>query len=384
MSENYYTLYEITRECSELPEKSDREIYSTNLWKINDYLYTINYEAELDYEYAKAYYLRGKSFSGASGCSSFRNGNWYGRNLDWTYDNQVDFVVKTDRVIGIAGMVPGLNKDTVGSFNTNLDEYKILPFYLLDGINKDGVFCNTNVVPTDKGDTTGTTPAIEKRDTICSAMLPRYILDHFSTATEAIEYINNYVSIYSSKSVKNMGYDLHVMIGDTEKTYILEFVDNTLTWTENKIMTNFFINGVTFNEDGKVNTIIDGQKPSDNGITDFGSGLERYNIIVDNLESVNSENTTLELIKKIQYTNAYTLGNWPSEFVSPTYNITVDTPMDSEQYQYVFGKALEYYKTRTRNKPLTWQTTHSSIYDLQNKCLTVLNQETNTKYKYTL
>lgn len=373
---------------------SDAGIVNGSLEMIAPYLYQIEY-SDLDYDFANKYF-NAKNLGikiGAPGCcSSVRNGQWCARNFDWVYSNQAEFIVKTSNTIGIAGQIPELTDDFVKT-NEYSDLYKIVPFMIVDGINKDGLFCTTNVVPTDKGSTTGTVPATELKNKISSVMLPRYILDNFSSAKGAVLYLQNFVSVYVPKNLQKMGYETHYLIADKNNTYLIEFIDNELRALEissKPYMTNFHLLGTTFNPDGKVYTPADvelGHLPSvENGITPHGSGLERYNLIVQNYDNCGSKEGMLDLMNKLFYTNAYknsTNPYWYTEFVGNR-NLTVDS--SPEEYQEVVDIVQEAYRNRKRVGADidTWQTNHTSIYDLKKRCLFLRTQEHDEEYIVTL
>lgn len=211
---------------------------------VKNYFYEIEY-ADIDYEYAYKYFKEKQPII-FDGCSSVRNGNWYGRNLDWTYDNNAEFLVRTPNAngryatIGIASAISGLTNDVVKSKAYN-DQYKIVPFMLSDGINEHGVIANMNVVPLDKGATTKSVPKVSEELEMCSLMLVRYILDHFSSAKEAVEYIENYVSVFMPTTLLNMSYETHLMVADENETYLIEFVGNEIVTMQmdKPYMTNF-------------------------------------------------------------------------------------------------------------------------------------------------
>jgi len=87
-------------------------------------------------------------------CTSGRFGNFHARNLDWYYDNEVDFIVRTKAHDGLYASIstctaiPQLSDKVVASREYS-DKYKMLPFYVTDGINEHGVVVNGNVVPKD-------------------------------------------------------------------------------------------------------------------------------------------------------------------------------------------------------------------------------------------
>lgn len=359
--------------------------------RIKNYFYEMICD-NIDYDYAYQYMKEKKPFV-VGGCSSVRNGNWYGRNLDWTYDENAEFLVRTPNTngryasIGVASAIPGLTNDFV---KTKEDSklYKIVPFMLADGINEKGLVVNTNVVPLDKGITSRTIPAVSEEVEICSLMLVRYVLDHFTTAKAAAEYIRDHMAVYMPTTLLQMKYQTHYMIADENKTYLVEFVGNETVISEmdKPYMTNFYLVDVAFNQDGKVYTpadVADEHLPSENNITDYGSGLERYNLIVDNYDSANSKDGMRELMDKLKYTNAYKSSTdpfWYTEFVGAN-NLTVND--DVEDYIPVVTAAIEMFENRTRDSK-TWQTTHSVIYDIAERKAYIIVQEDGTELEFTL
>lgn len=357
--------------------------------KVKDYLYEVKY-SELDYEFANNWFKNGNAAISRGACSSVRKDNWYCRHYDWNYNHDVDFIIRTPRLngryatVGLGGCDPSLKEDFVSTFAYS-DSYKIVPFKLLDGINEYGVFANTNVVPNQKGETTGTIPIEEQKLELCNLMIPRFVLDNFKTAQEAIDYIRNYVSIYSySPLVTNFKEDIHVMIGDENKTFVMEFVDNQIVVNEFPIMTNFFIDGVDFNEDGSVYTPedhdFDDTKSaiSVNHITSHGQGLERFNILNAGFNSIVDKQSARELMDKVYYTGAYTSRDpiWYSECVGDM-GVHGDYTLDSRlsSLNQIWNVMRGQYADRSRDTAETWHTVHSCIYDLKNRKIYFIAQE---------
>ena len=223
-------------------------------------------------------------------------------------------------------------------------------------------------------------------------MLPRFILDRFKTAAEAINYLREHASIYVPQGVRNMGYEIHFMIGDRNNTYILEFVDNEIKITEKPIMTNFHLFGVEFNKDGSVYTPESMDENHDamktNKISSYGSGLERFNLINYNYNNLIDKNSCRAFLNKLKYTNAYrpeTNPYWFTEFVGgdlTVANIAAD-------FSEAVAKAQDNFNHRTRDfDPAhpdyygTWHTEHSSLYDLENKKLYLISQEDGVEYEF--
>lgn len=366
--------------------------------KIKDFLYELNYD-ELDYEYAKQK-LDASQDVNVGACSSVQKGNFYGRKYDWLYDNTAEFIVRTPAkdgryaTIGVGGFSADLTEEVVSS-DTPSESYKIVPFKIVDGINEKGLVCNINVVPVQKGETTGTTPLLEERERICNLMLPRYILDNFATAKEATEYIKNYVSVYNHKLLgEQFHYDLHVMVGDKDNTYVIEFVNNEVRVLEKAYMTNFHLSDVNFNSDGSVYTPeTKNENPaydamSVNNITSHGSGLERYNLINEAYETLESKEDMAALLDKLTYTNAYkdeVTPRWYTEGVGEQKDGTDETVNSSiELCEQTFVKMKEFFAERSRENPMTWQTVHSSLYDIEARKVYIIAQEDGEEMEFQL
>ena len=306
----------------EIAVKADISVY-TSLKKVKEYEYEVVYDS-LDYDYAKAYFEENNTPISGS-CSAMRQGNFVGRNYDWKLDYVPSFIVRTPNcqghkaVIGTASNLSGLTRDVVESRKYS-SLYKILPFRLLDGINEDGLMIEDNVVPSQGN--TQTVPTVEKRERVSAHMLLRYMLDKFSTVDEAVDYIIKYVEVYFPTEFTDAGYDLHWMLSDSNKSVVMEVINNAIVVTEQQIMTNFHINGVTFKEDGSVYTNVDaasGILPTTMGRDAHGSGLERYNKLNAVKESVVDAESMREAMNNIFYSNAYTITEpltdvWCSEF----------------------------------------------------------------------
>lgn len=349
--------------------------------KQGDWLYYTEYD-ELDYDYAKEHFEKqAPALSG--GCSCKVQNGFAGRNYDWYYNNQETFVVKTPNTIGVAGM-ESLTRELLES-KENVNDFKVLPFYLQDGENADGLFAEINVV-----NATGfrkTIPLIEKRESICTRMLVRYILDNFSSVNEAVEYLQNYVEIYNPQVYLDKGYEAHYLLADSEKSVVIEFIENGIVAIPSDKSTNFHLYGVEFNEDGSVNTpqtAIDGHYASENHINEYEVGLERYNAL--NSGNITDVESAMSVMRGINFSKAYTNeigeGFWYSEFVGG--DITNDTPANDEN---VIARAQEYkeaFEHATREQGIFWITTHTSVYDLANTTLYINVQEEQQQYIFPL
>lgn len=373
--------------------------------KIKDYLFE-TYYGVIDYGNAYAYFASQADPIDMGACSAARNGNWYGRNLDWTYDENAEFIVHTPHVAGryaslaVAGGIPGLTNDVVTSEEYNA-LYKIVPFRLYDGINEHGVIINMNVVPTDNG-TNVSIPTEQEEVTISAQMLVRYVLDYFKTASEAVDYIQKHMKIYFSNSLHDHNYELHFMVADEEKTYLVEFAENAAIVVDmsddadsniagKAYMTNFYLNDITLNDDGTVYTpgtqTADYNAKDTNGITDCGAGLERYNYIVDAYDSANTKDGMRAMMNGLKYTRTYSTATdaaepvWLTEYVG-VLGLTVIS--DPEDFDAVVQYAGGLFNDRTRTDGLTWQTVHSAVYDIENRALNIIVQEDDEELEFAL
>lgn len=343
-----------------------REVYEVdevNATKLSDYLYSIEYK-DWDYKNAKFY----KPAKAA--CSSVTKGNLAGRNFDWYYDDKVNFVIKCKGKSGC--------HDSIGVANSRItkagveskkwaETYAQLPFMTTDGINDAGVYCNINVVPCgDKGITTGQ-PGIHKKK-LCQAALVRFILDYADSADDAIQKLRG-VNVYAQN-----GLECHLMIYDGVKSYIVEWINNEMKVTEGNIMTNFYLDGWN----GEVKSVSLGNSVEEvqaTGLTDHAQGLERYLILQDMYE----DNDVKDALEAVNYTKTYTDGEWYSEFNDG--DLTVYS--DAEDYSDIISTAQQEYQNKKRDGKV-WVTKHRSIYNIENKTVSVSSEEEDTYFDFTL
>ena len=388
-------------ETSDRIDRIDRGF--TSLEKVKDYLYEAYYD-NLDYYEAYKYFSSGEDIGNVGACSAARNGQFYGRNLDWLYNNQAEFIVHTSRsagkyaTIGVAGGMPALTEKFVSSGKYS-KEYKIVPFRLYDGINECGVIANMNVVPLDKG-SNRSIPTVSSKVTVSGNMLVRYLIDHFATAADAVKFVREHMTIYFSKSLHDLGYELHFMVADKTQTFLIEFIDNEAVVTEmtedadttlagKEYMTNFFLSDVVFNDDGTVFTPADddGNAIDDNNITPHGSGLERYNYIVENIDSANTKAGMRTMMNGLFYSKAYPTSEspaspaWCTEFVGIG-KLTAGSP--AVDFDPVFSVVGGIYANRNRDNSDVWHTVHSAVYDIGNKTLNIVVQEDGEELNFAL
>ncbi len=306
----------------------------------------------------------------AFGCSSVRNGDYYGRNFDYIFNDSPEFVVHVTAAenrhasVGVAAHF-GLREVQLqeGKYDKQLE---LIPNLTLDGINDAGVIASINVVPgsEDIGEQTGTNPQGEPLN---AAFVVRYILDNASSADEAISLLES--RNISGTAVSNLY--LHVMIADPTKTYVVEFLDNKMIAQEktgdNQIMTNFYVN-----------------LPE---LTEHASGVERYQILKENYSESASLAGMRNLMARVKYSNAYNYSTapWYSEAIPQSVLNDPDSP-EFQIYVDLFNNLSKdywnYVTNDIRNPANTsfWHTTHNSIYDIKNQTLRLTVQEEYSHY----
>lgn len=388
----------------------------SKLLKVTDYLYECWYN-HIDYGIANDYFKQQGYFpTGACSGIAVRNGegkSYLGRNFDWFYNNEAEFVVHVsgikdnDRYIRYAssGVSTGLNILKDATENMDPDKtYAILPFVMLDGINEAGVAAEINVVPTYTGDKANTIvqPAVSKEISLNVGMIIRYILDNFDDAEKAVTYIRDHAEIYFSQKVHDMGYEVHFLVMDSENRYILEFENDSTVVIDCEelpypVMTNFHINDVIFNSGNEGFAVYspvhnDGLHNAEvtNHIEPLGSGLERYNILCNEIDRLGTEfdkDDISDVMTKVLYTKSYPTSPiaadplWYTEFVMG--DITCGS--DTSAYSDVLEIAGNEYTNRSRDTGITWQSCHSVVYDLEAKKFYLYAQENiDNKYEFEL
>lgn len=191
----------------------------------------------------------------AGACSSWRNGSFHGRNLDWYQADYGCLIIQMPKGNGVKHASVSLvnsNKTVTQEFikaGKISEELKsILPCTAVDGINDAGVVININIVPHQPGD-----GFIGEEGDLSSQCVVRYVLDNAGSADEAVELL-------AKKKVRQAivniaGDQTHYMISDKDRTAVVEFVrgEMKVTWFDKindgwysqnsnpAIMTNFYV-----------------------------------------------------------------------------------------------------------------------------------------------
>lgn len=305
------------------------------------------------------------------GCSAVRNGNFYGRNLDFFISEIAEFVVHTTATenrhasVGVARLMHLTDADIEKGLTQ--EQLAILPWGMFDGINDAGLFCNMNVTPSSDSGIPHTSPNPGMPEINC-IFLVRALLDNCANVDEVIEYVNT----HSVTGMDKGGFDLHFMIGDPNKNVILEFVDNKAVFVDGNIMTNFLVSKLP-------------------EYTPHADGIERFDIIKEHYAEGETMEGMWNLLKRVRFSQAYdpeTKPFWKSEFTGEPNDI--NTPLEEILANPAFQKDFENFANFLSTGYYTpdmhlWFTVHNSTYDIANKTLWVtIREDYDHRYEFTL
>lgn len=319
-------------------------------------------------------------------CSTICNANLFGRNLDYFYSEIPSFLVKMNASekryasLGITYNVKMSDDDVVVIERNNIrnaNEINIIPNRMVDGINENGVACCLNTCSLEdlpQGTVTGTNPG---KPRLYAYSVCRYVLDHAQSAKDAIKLLEDRDIYIIGKEATS----LHYMIADKDETYVVEMFDNKLVCRKKengeRIMTNSYLNLTP----EQIKATYEEGYTGDMTYPNYAHGVERYEHLKENYSKSNTVETMRNTLKEIRFSSMYPHCDvFPVEPINPT--------EDYSQTQIAKGEYLGweelYLGTRmvleNHRRDLgilydTWITTHSVIYDLDNKKADVIIQE---------
>ena len=349
--------------------------------KLDKYLYYMEYN-----DYAVDL-TTGDNVKADLACSSVRNGNFFGRNLDLAYSESPEFVIKVAKKEGryaSIGMASSFTLKADEVDNVSEAQWLILPNMTFDGINENGVAMNSNVCPAIDLDFS------TKRSTNCgkprinALAVVRYVLDHAKSAAHGVELLKN-MDIFGGYGT----WGIHWMLADEKETYIIECINGELIVRNNtdNIMTNFYIN-YALNTPYAKHTARTGQTVAGKTYTGFpvltphACGVERYAILKEHYaEGRESAEGMARLMERVKYSQSYeedTNPFWYTEYGEGDLTIA-NAPTD---FNAVIQSSMENYKLHDRSiqHDNFWQTWHTAVYDLKNRTLRLNIQEDYSKH----
>lgn len=327
-------------------------------------------------------------------CAGVRNGDIFGRNLDWSCGETPEFIVHT----------PENKKEgrhaTLGICNTRLINKKLdkgqtwisqmlandLTLNCYDGINDAGVCMVLLVVHYTDADSiapTATNPSASK--TVHGSNLLRYVLDHANSAAHGIELMKN-LNTYGVLE----HYTFHWMLCDEKENYFVEIMGNKLNTTKveenpiakfrKPIITNFYMQKDT------VDQLIPG-------------GTERYDLLCQDYDKTSTVRGMFEALENIRFSRKYEAknpadqlaaglpdNNWYSEFYSSvvqpiTFQPLYFTKNSNRQEMWdmmikddVAVNDIALYEN-PRLHPMTSWTCHTSVYNIKDRTMQVVTGE---------
>lgn len=385
--------------CSNDTESDEEVSKVRHNTKIDDYLYGVEYD-DYDFDACKAYFDK-QYIPANAACSEVRRGNFVGRNLDWYINKNASAIIKVNKTkehyasIGIVGCFPQFSNDIAKSGEYN-EVYKYLPFKTEDGINEHGLYVGVNVMPT--GETSFDTASWKPhqfglgaahtnpsaKETYATNYLPRILLDRAKNIEEAKAIIDS-IDWVEPEDYPHEGetQSFHWMICDKNSSVVLEFMDNKAHYTETTdlkepgfatIMTNF------------TNSLMEKGIMQINGV-----GYERFDVIKKNYTDYKKYPDSFEgmqkLMAEVWFSKAYTQpidskDLWLTEFAyddlpaSSLYkNFDVlEIPELKEELQGI----IEGFKNEVgwfTDECEYWFTTHTSVYNIEDRKLHVLVHE---------
>ena len=314
-----------------------------------------------------------------AGCSTVRNGDYFGRNLDMNYCECVEFVVRMqgskDRYASI-----GLSANPyIGADVANMTEAELLrlPTITNDGINENGVLASVHVVLSDGiDDQSGTKPGGEEID---GRYVVRYVLDHARSAEHAVALLEQ------ANIVGGFGkYGLHWMIADAKDTYIVEIIGGRLRRSKNAffVLTNFYL---LYGPLQAVQTVAGTAFEKLPLLHERAIGVERWVYLREHYDEGSTAEGMAKLMESVKATTVYGQKEdalWLTEHSAD--GLTIRSTR--EDFLRVAARQQEMYAHRDRANPQgDWISWHSSVYDIPKRKLRVWSQEDYTKpYDFTL
>lgn len=336
----------------------------------------------------------------AGACSSWRNGSFHGRNLDWYQADYGCLIIQMPKGNGVKHASVALvnsnktvTQDFIKTGKISDDLKSVLPCTAVDGINDAGVAININIVPHQPGDN-----YIGEEGDLSSQCVVRYVLDNASSTEEAVRLIEK--KKVRQAIVNIAGDETHYMISDKDRTAVVEFVKGVMkvTWFDKKgdgwysqnsnpaIMTNFYVYAGEQNGMGT------------DAFYDFhptAMGVERWNTIKDQYSTASANvKANLAIAKSVWYFKNFMTDKkvWLSEnavarvgygkdadgwyYMSGTTRVSCDGVLAAQKGYW--DTAMEAYWAKYDkeygSKPdphiegnSFWETSHTVIYDIENK-----------------
>lgn len=356
------------------------------LTKVFDYVFDAGTFTQLDYDYADAYFKRNYDNWGDGGCSAIAktldNGDTIvGRNMDLNISNKPAYIFRTDvkgyyKTINLAYTFRKVSPDYNEILKSGVpdDLARVLPFMADDVLNEKGLYIEVNMRngeawPTgdSKFSCGGTNPSSDKR--VYMFELPRYIGENCATVDEAVEYVKT-LDVYSEDGYWNYCF---LLADETGHYGVLEFACDEIFFHDYQpCQTNFYI------------------EPILNQFEELKCGVGRYNLLMDNIDDVKSEEDMFNLMNRVCYSQVYDPYNSEfdvrSENVGVLFFATYDFLMAEENREYLY-KAFDSIGSIVRNMDrqeqqdinMYWESSFTEVVNCNERSIFVRFFENNDK-----
>lgn len=364
----------------------------TSINGLDDYLYNVYYN-NMDYPGAEKFFATHPNLSVLGGCATVHSGDLTGRVYDNFYDESVEFVVETSNrvgryaTIGVASSIEGLTKDVVGNGEYS-EMYEILPFMIHEGINEYGVVVTSHLIKADKESGTFIRPDADTQMTLNSNAIPRYVLDNFRTAGEAVVNLRDHVLTKVNQGLLQKGYVPAYIICDGNSCYCIQLVEEAYAVTTDTYLTNFYLWGTTPNTEGEPFYTPETGDATVNGVTLHGQGLERYNKIAEIYSTLNNRAAIFDTLKEIDYEKVYSEDTRFSDWCWLE-DVQVNTPVATILANSEVQRLKAAYPSRSRDAEDpnygTWHSKHRGVYNSLLKSLIITIQgDDDHEYRFSL
>lgn len=341
--------------------------------KISDYLYYMELD---DYTFSpdpdKEIKMSGM------GCSSVRKGDLYGRNLDLTYGETPEFIIKLDAAEDRFASIGVCADPTITPYPDQMTEEELLsmPNITNDGINENGVIVSENIVDaTGVDDLSGTAPG---KDKLHASRVVRYLLDRAESAEHAVTLLYG-VDIVGGFT----GYALHFMIADADNTFVVEIIDGDIVVSCNEFfcMTNFYLLYGPVREEQVAAGTAFRDLPM---FTKYPIGAERYCILRDGYPEISDAEGMADLLYRVRGTAMYDPENDPAWYTECCGgSLTAHAGVRS--FETRLKQLTSLYHVRDRREPKgDWITWHSSVYEFSSRTLHIRSQENKEEFTFSL
>ena len=270
--------------------------------------YVIDVDEHTHFDFDKALAFSNKRYDKwaklpVGGCSALgtrtENGEvLIGRNLDLTVSQFPCYITHVNPVGGFKYKTINFTYDELftegdtyevllNKGKINEEYYNALPLLASDSFNEKGLYLEYNMRAYEEYMIcSGTNPDSQNR--ICTISLPFVVASNCATVKEALDYIRNYVNVYTmlDESVAS-GWNLCFMIGDAVGEYgLIEIARNEIMYLPYQHgQGNYYVTP-------KWNVLSKGQ-----------SGYGRLQFGIEHIDKVQNEEDMAELMKKIMWRN---------------------------------------------------------------------------------